>query len=199
MPASGVVTCSRFGGVNPHRTGRSGQQPQTPAVTSPHHDGSRDISPRSHAILLVLLYGQSPKRIVSLRCEDLVSSPDGCVHLRLGRDPVVLLPPVANLATQLQQGRSSTVPLRDVASPWLFPGHSPGRHLHPTSLSRRLKELGVPARPGHNSTLLDLAQSAPTAVLADLLGLHPSTVEAWSNASAARWAYYVAADPPERT
>lgn len=142
------------------------------------------------AMLLVLLYGQSPFRITALRCEDLRILAADRVHLRLGRDPVELLPPVATLATQLQDARASTTPVHGVSSPWLFPGRSPGRALHPTTLARRLKSLGVPARASHNTTLLDLAQSAPTAVIADLLGLHPSTVESWSNASGARWASY---------
>lgn len=142
------------------------------------------------AVLLLLLYGQGPTQIVSLTDQHLSIQPDGTVHLRLGRDPVQLVEPVAALALRLRGRSMPTAALRDVPTKWLFPGHSPGRPLHPTTLSRRLKVLGVPARAGHNSTLLDLSRHSAPAVLADLLGLHPSTVEAWSNAAGSRWASY---------
>ena len=142
------------------------------------------------AVLLVLLYGQPPLRIVQLSHTHVSTTPEGGTQLRLGRDPIDLHPPVASLVAQLASRTAPTQPLRDLPSPWLYPGHSPGRHLHPASLSRRLKLLGVPARAAHNTTLLDLAKSAPTAVLADLLGMHPSTIESWNNASGARWVHY---------
>jgi len=143
------------------------------------------------AVLLVLLYGQPPLRIVTLSRNHVSNTPEGSTQLRLGRDPVDLPPPVGIMVAQLVSRTAPTQPLRDLPSPWLYPGHSPGRHLHPDSLSRRLKLLGVPARAAHNTTLLDLAKSAPTAVLADLLGMHPSTIESWNNASGARWVNYV--------
>lgn len=151
------------------------------------------------AVLLVLLYGQSPKRIVALSSDHVVKAPSGTVQVRLGRDPVDLPPPVGTLLTQLASQPAPTQPLRDLPSRWLYPGHSPGRHLHEASLARRLRQLGVPPRAAHNTTLLDLAASAPTAVLADLLGMHPATIETWSHASGARWVTYVtrAVPPPE--
>jgi len=151
------------------------------------------------AVLLVLLYGQPPLRIVALSRDHVSTTPEGGTQLRLGRDPVDLHPLVASLVAQLASRTAPTQPLRDLPSPWLYPGHSPGRHLHPASLSRRLKQLGVPARAAHNSALLDLAKSAPTAVLADLLGLHPSTIESWNSASGARWVTYATRAVPDPT
>lgn len=143
------------------------------------------------AVLLVLLYGQPPLRIVVLTRDHLTRLPSGGLQLRLGHDPVDLLPPVAVLVSQLATRQVPSQPLRDLPSSWLYPGHSAGRHLHHASLARRLKVLGVPARAARNTSLLDLVKSAPSSVLADLLGLHVGTVEAWSNTSGARWAQYV--------
>lgn len=148
------------------------------------------------AVLLVLLYGQTPLRIASLTRAHVTTQPGGGVQLRLGRDPIDLLPPVAALARQLLGQQALTQPLRDLPSLWLYPGHSAGRHLHPATLARRLRHLGAPARAAHNTTLLDLAQSAPSAVLADLLGMHLSTIESWGAASGARWAQYAGRDLP---
>jgi len=46
---------------------------------------------------------------------------------------------------------------------------------HPARLADRLRAPGLPAKAGRRAALTDLAARLPAAVLADLLGLHPTT------------------------
>ncbi len=142
------------------------------------------------AALLVLLYGQTPSQVVTLTRNDIIDQPDGSTALKLGRDPVVLPKAVAELIRQLPTGR---VALEASPTRWLFPGRKPGHHLVAAVLARRLKHLGVSTRAARNTTLLELSRAAPPSVLADLLGLHVTTIDYWSNASGGRWDPYVAA------
>jgi hypothetical protein len=54
----------------------------------------------------------------------------------------------------------------------------PPHHPRP-GLAGRLRALGVPAKAGRRAALTDLAAQIPAAVLADLLGLHPTTAVSW--------------------
>jgi hypothetical protein len=76
---------------------------------------------------------------------------------------------------------------------WLFPGRRPGHPMHPTSLSHRLRGLGIEPRAARNTALLQLAAELPSLVLADLLGIHINTAERWNAAVGAPWANYAAA------
>jgi hypothetical protein len=59
-------------------------------------------------------------------------------------------------------------------SRWLFPGGMPGRPITASRLADRLRTLGIPTQAGRRAALTDLAAHLPAAVLADLLGLHPT-------------------------
>ena len=75
---------------------------------------------------------------------------------------------------------------------WLFPGVVPGRPITPARLADRLRALGIPARAGRRAALTDLAARMPAAVLADLLGLHPTTAVKWMHQAGADWNRYAA-------
>jgi hypothetical protein len=77
-------------------------------------------------------------------------------------------------------------------SKWLFPGLLPGRPITPARLADRLRALGIPARAGRRAALIDLAARLPAAVLADLLGLHPTTAVSWMHQAGADWNRYAA-------
>jgi hypothetical protein len=64
--------------------------------------------------------------------------------------------------------------------------------MDPTSLSARLRNLGIEPRAARNTALLRLGAELPSLVLADLLGLHINTAEHWSAAAGARWTNYAA-------
>jgi hypothetical protein len=75
---------------------------------------------------------------------------------------------------------------------WLFPGRRPGHPMSPTTMSTRLRNLGIEPRAARNTALLQLGAELPSLVLADLLGVHINTAERWNAAAGARWTNYAA-------
>ena len=61
----------------------------------------------------------------------------------------------------------------------LFPGRIPGLTIVGSRLSPRLKEHEILARGGRNTALINLAADLPAPILADLLGVHIATSQAW--------------------
>ncbi|WP_327031730.1 hypothetical protein [Micromonospora ureilytica] len=130
--------------------------------------------------LLVLLYAQPVSRIVRLTV-DHVSTGEAGTHLALGRKPVHLPTPLDDLVGQLVTRRHGfAVVGRITDHPWLFPGGAPGRPLSAARLVQRLLPLGLQARLGRNTALMDLAAQLPAAVLSQLLGLHITTATEWT-------------------
>lgn len=58
---------------------------------------------------------------------------------------------------------------------------------------RRLRKLGITVRAARSSAALELAQTLPAAILADLLGVDRSTAEDWTQLANTDWARYAAA------
>ena len=142
--------------------------------------------------LLVGCYGQLPARLVRLTVDD-ITIDDTAVMIRFGRDRVTLAEPIAVFVSALvetRRGRAATD--TTAASRWLFPGGFAGRHLDPETLANRLRQLGVSAIKLRTDVLLDLAAEIPPAILADLIGLYPSTAARWTHAAGGDWARYVA-------
>ena len=75
---------------------------------------------------------------------------------------------------------------------WLFPGGLPGRPISASRLAERLRAIGIHTRAARRAALTDLAAQLPAAVLADLLGLHPTTAVKWMNQAGADWSRYAA-------
>ncbi len=152
------------------------------------------------AVGLVVLYGQPLTRICRLRVSDLQHHDDGITTITLGRTPLALLPPLAAVArtvadTALQDAVRSGVSTGFTNQPvWLFPGLPLTKHAHPTTLSDRIVAL-LPGnvRSHRNTALLTLTRDVPPVVLADLLGLHPGTVERWRTLAGGSLATYAAA------
>lgn len=148
------------------------------------------------AASLILLYGQSLRRIASLRIDDLDLSDPTTVTIRFAGTPIHLMQPLADLARQTAAlaaeqapGITSAVHTRPV---WLFPGLPPTRHVHPSALRQRIAELcPTKIRGIRNTALLTLARDIPPVVLADLLGLNVNTVQRWRDLAGGDFATYV--------
>ncbi len=67
----------------------------------------------------------------------------------------------------------------------------PGTHLTPTHLRTRLRLL-LAALESRLGTLNQLTQTTPIAILAEMLGYHPQTLEAHARASASTYGRYIA-------
>jgi len=144
---------------------------------------------------LVLLYGQTPTRIVTLTQHD-VTRLDGMTYITLHRQPVLMPTRLADLIGQL--GESSTAHRRPLGSgragsPWLFPGARLGARQRAGHLSTSLNEqLGLQIRPGRGGALCDLADELPAAVLAALLGISVDTAGRWGALVKRDWTGYIA-------
>jgi hypothetical protein len=143
------------------------------------------------AAAIALLYGAPLTRVLALRTTDIVTI-NGRAHMRLGRHPVLLPPAIAALITQ-QAAQAACQPGGAEAKNWLFPGRAGIRPLTSNALNHRINQHGIRIRDGRTAALADLAGQLPPAVLADLLGLHPSTAVAWTRRIASDWTAYVQA------
>jgi len=138
---------------------------------------------------LVLLYGKTPTRIVTLTQHD-VTRLGGMTYITLQRQPVLMPTRLADLVGQL--GESSTAHQRPLGSgragaPRLFPGaHQRAGYLG-TSLN---EQLGLQIRPGRGAALCDLADELPAAVPAALLGISVDTASRWGALVKRDWAGY---------
>jgi hypothetical protein len=118
---------------------------------------------------------------------------DDQVRLHLGREPIVLPEPLADLVLKLIATRHGHASIGDQAtSPWLFPGGQPGRPVSALQLGERLRQLGLNPGPARSTALFQLATDLPAALLARMLGIHISVAVAWQRASAGDWTAYAA-------
>jgi hypothetical protein len=139
----------------------------------------------------MLLFAQPAVTIASLRA-DQVTCTAGQATILLGDQPLELPDELGHLiATQLAARHSRSLIGRQEPSPWLFPGSYPSQHLSPTYLSRRLKDLGLPARAGRHAAILDLSSQLPAAVISRLLGISVSAASRWRQTHG-DWSAYAA-------
>lgn len=144
------------------------------------------------AAALVLLYGIHPHRIVRIALEH-VDSVDGLARIRIGADRLYLPDELGIVAEAVIAARTSRRLLHDVPDDvWLFPGTRPGYPIANTTLTRRLKEVGIAVAPARRGALTSLASQLHPVVLADLTGIHIRTAVIWRDAVAASRSRYVA-------
>ncbi|WP_204079408.1 hypothetical protein [Mycobacterium riyadhense] len=142
------------------------------------HDDTIDLTDRVAGALL-LLYGQHLSRIVAIT-HDQIKTQGRQVFLRLGNDDLHIPEPLAALIAALaHHGRPYTGVGTPPTTDWLFPGLQPGRPLTAARLGERLRKLGIRAQPSRRAALTHLAAQLPAAVIADLLGIHPTTAVHW--------------------
>ncbi|UMG92882.1 hypothetical protein [Nocardioides sp. TF02-7] len=142
------------------------------------------------AALLLVLYAQPAARIVRLtRASIQIEGHD--IRLQLGEDRVLLPSPLSELIQRLPEQAPAGM-ARNLADDdlWLFPGRRPGHPMSPTTMSTRLRNLGIEPRAARNTALLQLGAELPSVVLADLLGVHVNTAERWNAAAGGRWTTY---------
>jgi hypothetical protein len=135
---------------------------------------------------LVVLYGQQPSRIATLRTTD-TSCADGATRLKLGVGWLDVPEPVATLLRQHLQNRSNMTTAANPASSWLFPEQLAGEHRSYGRLVRVLHQLGIPARSNRLAAWRELARQAPPAVLADALKISPGTAMRHAFLGGADW------------
>lgn len=120
--------------------------------------------------LLAVVCAQPPTRISRTRI-DTIGDHDGDTTITLGAEHVPLAAPVAQLVNDLVAQTMA----RHTGSPWLFPGRIPGQPLSASTLSQRLRAIGV-TQAARVAALHDLIGQVPTPILADVLGYNPAFV-----------------------
>ncbi len=153
------------------------------------HDDGVDLTDRV-AGCLVLLYGQQLSLIVAITRDQLVIT-DDVARLHLGATHIEVPDPLRGLLSRLaSEGRRYTGVGSPPVAPWLFPGLSPGRPLSAARVGERLRRLGIPTMAGLRAALMHLGARLPAAVLADLLGIAPTTAVRWVRAAGGDWTTY---------
>jgi hypothetical protein len=155
-----------------------------------HDPDSASIEDRA-AACLILLYAQPAAKIVTLTTDDLLRRGDD-TYLRLGAEPLLLLPPLDELLAALPVAKPFGTASILADQRWLFTGKNAGTHLHPASLTRRMHKLGITARTSRNNALLHLASTTPPAVFASIIGINISTATRWAGLAGAAWNGYAA-------
>lgn len=180
--------------LTPHRRGTSPKldsQAQNEAIDDHVHNADMPARHRAIAILL-LVFGQPLERLVALTWDDVNITGDP-VTIRLGGTAdIELHPPLdepfRQLAVQPHNHQTAAHP----NSNWVFPGYSPGRHLDAGYIAGRLRAT-VGARAARLGTLHEITKFAPTAIIAEILGYSPATIEKHAIGSAANYATYIQA------
>ena len=141
---------------------------------------------------MVLLYGQNVTRIAALTVSQVTRHEDD-VHIRLGKHDIPVPPALGTiLLTLITDGKPYTGTGSPATGKWLFPGLLPGQPITPARLSARLNAIGIPVRAARRAALTDLAAQVPAAVLADALGIHPTTAVHWTRDAGSDWNRYAA-------
>jgi len=142
---------------------------------------------------LILIYAQPLTRILALSVDDVAADGDR-VWIRLGREPVELPDPLAQLTATLARnpaGRASTA-IAGAAPPWLFQGMRVGEPLSHAHAGKRLKRLGVRTLGGRTAAILTLAAALPPTILAEMLGISETSASKWYRLAGGEWNRYAA-------
>ncbi|MCW4355216.1 hypothetical protein ONR57_18080 [Hoyosella sp. YIM 151337] len=107
------------------------------------------------AAMLLLLYAQPVTRICSLRLDDVVTSPAD-VSIRFTSEAVAVPEPFGTLVRDYLPHRRNTNTASNPQSPWLFPGYTPGRHIHPQYLMQQIRKLGINLQGALNRAIREL-------------------------------------------
>ena len=151
--------------------------------------GTSESRPYRVAGVLLLLLAQPLVKVAAIRTEDLTPTPAG-LTIRLGRDPLTLPEPFADLVRQHIKNRPNMA-TTNTNSPWLFPSNRAGQHLHPNTIMLRLRQLGVDLRGARNRALADLITTIPPSLVADALGYSYQTVFNHAANAGEHWSRYV--------
>jgi hypothetical protein len=139
--------------------------------------------------LIVVLFAQQVARVSELRLSDLVES-DGELLLKLGPEPVVLPPPVAELLSRYASERWNMT-TTNTGTDFLFPGGRPGEHIIAMQLRHRLGRLGI-TKAERQGSLTHLLSEVPAAVVAMATGYSSGTTATRAAQTGTDWAGYAA-------
>lgn len=156
------------------------------------HDNTIDLTDRISGSF-VLLYAQPLSHIATMTT-DQVTIDNNTVTVRFAAHDVDIPEPLAQLVSTFISGdhRRHIGIGATTTTPWLFPGHLPGRPITASRLGERLTPLGIDAQAARRAALVQLASQLPAPILADTLGITATTAVDWVKAAGGDWANYAA-------
>lgn len=162
------------------------------------YDGDR-MEPTDRVLaLLVLLYAQPLARIQHLTVDDITTSDDGQLLIRLG-DPATPVPaPFDQVIRQHVAARRNQMTAANATSPWLFPGRASGRPMHTASFRLRLHNLGIPNLTNRSRAIREMLRQAPAIIVAGMLGYSSTATEKIGAEYGVAWQHYAGHDRQPR-
>jgi len=179
------------------------QQRRIELIRRVHNGHGMHLTDRVLA-LLVLLYAQPLTRIQQLTVDDIDTTPDGVLIIRLGDPPTPVPAPFDDIIRQHLAARRNQTTAANMTSPWLFPGRASGKPLHTTSLRDRLRKLDIPNLSNRSRAIRELLRQAPPIIVASMLGYSPNGAERIATEYGTTWQRYASIDrhprrPPHLT
>lgn len=141
--------------------------------------------------LFMLLFAQPLARICRMRPEQITEQSDGEVTVTFDTVPIPLPDPLDRLVLD-QLARRGQASYASHPDRWLFPGGLPGKHLVTENIRSQLVALGIQPSTARKAAMFQLAAEMPVPILAELLGLAPTTATRWAALSARDWSQYAA-------
>lgn len=134
---------------------------------------------------LVLVYGSRPHEIAGLRLQDFVAGDDS-IHIRFGPEPL-RLPEALEIHARAALATRSVARFGGVHRDhkWLFPGPIHGRPVTTSTLTRRLRAIGVEPASARSTAMGQLAMQLPPVILARLTGITVGRAAVWHAATSA--------------
>lgn len=143
------------------------------------------------ASVLLLSCAQPITRIAALPLDALTTTDDGCLTIKFSDHHTTIPTPLADPITDLiHQRPNMTTAANSGTSPWLFPGRTPGHHIHAQTLMHALQARGINLIGARNSAMRELIRSIPAAIVATQFGYTPRTTERHALTNGTAWSSY---------
>jgi integrase len=134
---------------------------------------------------LMLVYGSRPHELAGLRLQDFVACKD-TVHIRLGPEPLQL-PEALEIPARSAMAARSVARFGGIGEDheWLFPGPIHGRPVTTSTMTRRLRAIGLEPAPSRSTAMGQPAMQLPPVILARLTGVTVARAAVWHAATSA--------------
>jgi integrase len=134
---------------------------------------------------LLLVYGSRPHELAGLRLHDFLDDQD-TIHIRFGPEPLQL-PEALKIYARAAIAERSVARFGGISEDheWLFPGPIHGRPVTTSTLTRRLRAIGLEPAPARSTAMGQLAMQLPPAILARLTGITLARAAVWHAATSA--------------
>ena len=145
---------------------------------------------------LILVYGSRPHEIAGLRLQDFVAGKD-TIHIRFGPEPLQL-PEALEIHARAAMAARSVVRFGGIGEDheWLFPGPIHGRPVSISTMTRRLRAIGLEPAPARSTAMGQLAMQLPPVILARLTGITVARAAVWHATTSASQARNLPDRPP---